>query len=413
MNSELIRQKFLSFFESNGHKIVPSSSLVPENDPSVLLTTAGMQQFKTYFKGEKDALTEFGSKNLASVQKCFRTTDIDNVGDISHLTFFEMLGNFSIGGYFKEEAIKLMWELAINELGLPKERLSATYFEGDEKTPKDDEAKDIWLKFLPEKKVNSASRGDTFWGPTGNEGPCGTSCEFFFETESGEKLEIWTLVFMAYYCSQDGKYAPMQIKGVDTGGGIERLLCVIQNKQSVFETDLFLPIISSIEKITDQVYGKENLVDKRIRIIADHIRAAAFLIADGVEPSNKERGYILRRLIRRAVTHGRLLNESIASLKEVARVVIDEFKDQYPELKSANLEILVEEENRFKKTLNEGLKKYRSFGQQISGEEAFLLLQSFGFPIELVLELAKEDGKAIDLADVNQRLKKHKAVSRE
>lgn len=411
MNSKNLRQKFLQFFESNGHKIVPSSSLIPTGDPSVLLTTAGMQQFKPYFAGQKDVKNDFGNTNLTSIQKCFRTTDILEVGDLSHLTFFEMLGNFSIGGYFKEEAIKLMWEFAVNDIGLSKECLSATYFEGDEKTPRDDEAKNAWLKFLPEDRVNAAPREDTFWGPTGDEGPCGTSCEFFFETKTKEKIEIWTLVFMAYYCNPKGEYVPLKVKGVDTGGGIERMICVLQNKSSVFETDLFLPIIRNIEKLVSIKYGKSEMIDKRVRIIADHIRASTFLIAERVEPSNKERGYILRRLIRKAITHGKLLNENLGSLKEVAQVVVDEYKNQYPELESAKLDILTEEENRFKKTLNEGLKKYNTFDKEISGEEAFLLFQSFGFPIELIKELAKEDNKSLDIKDFEERLKKHKAVS--
>lgn len=412
MDSFIIRQKFLQFFEGKNHKAVPSSSLFPKDDPSVLLTTAGMQQFKPYFKGEKDPVADFGNKNLVSIQKCFRTSDIDQVGDSSHLTFFEMLGNFSIGGYFKDRAIELMWKFATFELGIPRQNLSATYFGGDEKTPRDDDTRIAWLKFLPEDKLAPGLRSDTFWGPTGDEGPCGTSSEFFYQTESGEKLEIWTLVFMAYYCDSAGNYKQLGLTGVDTGGGIERMLGVLQNKPSVFETDLFRPIIQSIEQITDKVYGQSLSDDRRIRIIADHIRASTFLISDGALPSNKDRGYILRRLIRRAVTHGRLLNKNILSLKEVACVVIDEYKNEYQELINANLNILTSEEERFKKTLNSGLKKYKELGKEISGEDAFLLFQSFGFPIELIKELAKGDGKIVDEQGFFEELKKHQDISR-
>ena len=411
MNSQDLRKKFLQFFEKNGHKVVPSSSLVPKNDESVLLTTAGMQQFKPYFTGQKNVSFDFGSTDLTSIQKCFRTSDINLVGDFSHLTFFEMLGNFSIGGYFKDKAIELMWKFATEALRLPEDKLSATYFEGDAKIPRDDEAKNTWMKFLPEDKITPAPREDSFWGPTGDEGPCGTSSEFFYQTKTKEKLEVWTLVFMAYYCDKNGNYKELGLTGVDTGGGIERMVGVIQGKPSVFETDLFLPIIQSIEQLVKRNYRKDETTDRRIRIIADHMRASTFLIEDGVLPSNKERGYILRRLIRRAITHGKLLNENVGSLKDVAQVVVDEYKNQYPELENANLEILVEEETRFKKTLREGLKKYKELGQEISGEDAFLLSQSFGFPIELVQELAKEGGKTLDLQDFEKRLQKHKAVS--
>lgn len=412
MTGKDLRQKFLKFFESKGHKIIPSSSLIPENDPTVLLTTAGMQQLKPYFAGQKDVLSDFGSENLASVQKCFRTTDIDEVGDYSHLTFFEMLGNFSIGGYFKEKSIEFMWEFATKEIGLEQEKLSATYFEGDDKTPRDTEARDVWLKYLPVDRVNPATRADTFWGPTGNEGPCGTSSEFFYEIEAGTKLEIWTLVFMTYFCTKDGDYESLGQTGVDTGGGLERLALIMQGKSSVFDTELFTPIISKIEQLADKTYGSDEKVNRRIRIIADHIRATTFLIADGVEPGNKDRGYILRRMIRRALTHAKLLREDFNSLDELTKVVMSEYGESYPNIKETDLQILQEEQTRFRVTLKEGLKRYQSFGEKISGEEAFLLFQSFGFPLELTLDLAKEDGKMVKKEEFDQELLKHQTISR-
>lgn len=412
MTGKDLRQKFLKFFEKNSHKIIPSSSLIPENDPSVLLTTAGMQQFKPYFAGEKNAVADFDAENLTSVQKCFRTSDIDEVGDYSHNTFFEMLGNFSIGGYFKEKSIELMWEFATKEIGLEQEKLSATYFEGDNKTPKDIEARDAWIRYLPANRVNPAPRADTFWGPTGDEGPCGTSSEFFYEIEKEKKLEIWTLVFMTYFCTKDGNYQSLNQTGVDTGGGLERLALVMQGKSSIFETDLFLPIIKKIEILSGTEYGRDKGTDRKIRIIADHARAITFLISDGVTTSNKDRGYILRRIIRRSLTHAKLLKDNFNNLEDLIKVVIDEYKEIYSKLKELDLAILQEEQTKFRSTLKAGLKKYQGFGKKISGEEAFLLFTSFGFPIELTQDLAKEDGKKVDRTEFDKEMQKHQTLSR-
>lgn len=414
MKSRDLRQKFLKFFEKNGHKIVPSSSLVPENDPSVLLTTAGMQQFKPYFAGKKDVVSDFGSQNMASIQKCFRTSDIDEVGDFSHNTFFEMLGNFSLGGYAKKEAIEYAWELMTskNWFNLPKNKFFATVFEGDEQIPPDTESLKIWEEIAPGIEIKKLGRADNFWPNPVWIGTCGPSTELHFKLSDKESLEIWNLVFTQFYHQGENIFKDLGNINIDTGMGIERLTMVSQEKVSIFETDLFLPIIKKIEILSKKEYGKNASVDRKIRIIADHARAITFLIADGVEPSNKDRGYILRRIIRRALTHAKLLNDSFNNLNELIQVVITEYKEAYPNIGKLNLNILQEEQIKFVNTLMEGLKKYKNFGQKISSSDAFLLLQSFGFPIELTQDLAKEDGKIIDIKGFEKELKKHQAISR-
>ena len=279
MTSDKLRQKFLSFFEKNGHKIVPSSSLLP-TDPSVLFTTAGMQQFKPYYLGEKSPW----GPNVASVQKCIRTSDIEEVGDERHLTFFEMLGNFSFGGYFKEKAIKLAYEFIVKELGLEIDFV--TVFKGDENVSEDKESEKIWKDIDPKIKIKKEGK-DNFWGPTGEEGPCGPTTEIYVNG-----VEIWNIVFNEFFCDKNKKLEKLETPGVDTGMGLERLAMVVQNVPTVFETDLFEPIINLIPKEIDE---------KKKRIFADHARAIAFLITDGVRPLNKDQGYILRRLVRRAL----------------------------------------------------------------------------------------------------------------
>src|SRR3990167_209395 len=289
MNSREIRQKFLEFMKEKGHAVVPSSSLVP-SDPSVLLTTAGMQQFKSYYTGEADAEKDFGSKNAATVQKSFRTSDIDEVGDETHLTFFEMLGNFSFGGYFKKEAIELSHEFITKELELEIDYVSV--FKGEGEIPLDEESEYIW-KSLGVTDIRRFDREDNFWGPTGNEGPCGPTTEIYIRG-----IEVWNLVFNEYYSHPDGKLTKLDTPGVDTGMGLERLMAVIHNETDVFKTDLFLPIVKKFEEVAS------NLDEKTKRVFADHLRASAFLIADGIRPSNKEAGYILRRLLRRVIAYG-------------------------------------------------------------------------------------------------------------
>jgi len=390
MTSKDLREKFLSFFEEKGHKIVSSSSLLP-SDPSVLFTTAGMQQFKPYYLGEK---SPYG-KNVCSCQKCFRTSDVEEVGDESHLTFLEMLGNFSFGGYFKEEAIKLAYEFLFKELKLSLEEAIFTVFKGDENVPEDKESIEIWKKLgVPENKIQKKGKEDNFWGPTGEEGPCGPTTEIHLKG-----IEVWNLVFNEYYQDKDKKLAQLPQKGVDTGMGLERLAMIAEGGSSVFETDLFLPIINEIPG--------EN--EKAKRIIADHVKGSIFLIQESVLPSNVERGYVLRRILRRAIRYGKLLNLPKDFLIPLAQRAIEVYKDVYPELKSNESDILTviqNEEEKFEKTLEDGLKQFEK------GLDAFELYTTYGFPLELTIELAKEKGIKINIEEFNEKFKEHQKISR-
>ena len=426
MASKQLRQKFLDFFEKRGHKIVPSSSLIP-TDPSVLFTTAGMQQFKPYYLGEK---SPYGS-NVVSCQKCFRTSDIEEVGDESHLTFLEMLGNFSFGGYFKEEAIKLAYDFLFKELKLPLEMAVFTVFEGDPSTssgqviPEDKESIKIWKKLgIPENKIKKCGKEDNFWGPTGEEGPCGPTTEIHFNN-----IEVWNLVFNEYYQDKNGKLTPLKQKGVDTGMGLERLAMVAQDKNSVYETDLFLPIMKEI--------SSEN--EKTKRIIADHIKSSVFLISEDVFPSNVERGYILRRILRRVIRYGKLLDLPKNFLIPLGQKVVEIYKDVYPEVKSREADVLTviqNEEEKFEKTLDKGLKflkdnidSYKIFdkaakeeyGKELpyKGEFAFFMYETYGFPPELTLEELKKDpeiSKKIKEDEFwnhfNKKIAQHQEISR-
>jgi len=400
MDSEKLRKKFLDFFEKNGHKIVPSSSLLPK-DLSVLLTTAGMQQFKPYYTGKE---SPYG-KNVASCQKCFRTSDIDEVGDERHLTFFEMLGNFSFGGYFKKEAI----ELAKKFLDSLKIKIDyVTVFEGDKDTPKDQESAEIWqeLGFSEEKgNLKFCNKEENFWGPTGQEGPCGPTTEIY-----SDGIEIWNIVFNQYYC-KDGKMEKLASPGIDTGMGLERLAKVSQKKETIFETDLFEPVIKYLEKISGKKY-RDN--QRFFRIIADHIRSSVFLIADGILPSNIEQGYILRRVLRRTIRYGKNLNLPRNFLIDLAQLVIQEYGLIYPELKRNQADIITaiqKEEEKFELTLERGLKEFEKL-KEITGEKAFDLYQSYGFPFELTEELAKEKGILVDKESFKKSFEKHQEISR-
>ena len=399
MTSKELRKKFLDFFEKKGHRVVPSSSLIP-TDPSVLFTTAGMQQFKPYYLGEK---SPYGP-NVTSCQKCFRTSDIEEVGDNRHLTFLEMLGNFSFGDYFKEEAIKLALEFLIANCKLQIDQLKFTYFKGDKEVPGDIESKRIWLKLgIPENKIVGMGREDNFWGPTGLEGPCGPTTEIY----AGE-LEIWNLVFNEYY--QDGKRSlvPLKQKGVDTGMGLERLAMVSQGKSSVYETDLFEPIIREITKPGNA---------KAERIISDHIKSSVFLISEGILPSNVERGYVLRRILRRMIRFGKLLNLPKDFFISLVQKTIEIYGDIYPEVKSKETDILTVIQNegeKFEKTLESGLKQFEKISTKgdISGIDAFHLYDTYGFPVELTQELAKEKELGVDKKGFEQAFKKHQEISR-
>jgi len=410
MKSKELRDNFLGFFRQRGHRIVSSSSLIPE-DESVLFTTAGMQQFKPYYLGKESPL----GRNVASCQKCFRTSDIDEVGDKRHLTFFEMLGNFSFGGYFKEKAIALAFEYLTSFLHFPVSELRVTVFEGDEKTPRDEQSAEVWKKFgFSEEKGNLkfCSREDNFWGPTGKEGPCGPTTEIYYRD-----IEIWNLVFNEYYRDKNGLFTPLEQKGVDTGMGLERLTMAVQKKSNVFETDLFYPIIRQLKKSGFETAGRGE------RIIADHIKGAVFLISEGVFPSNVGRGYVLRRLLRRAIRYANILKLPEMSLISAAKETIGIYKDVYPTLLSRNADILTviqEEREKFEKTLKRGLKELelkieeaqKQGVKRISGKTAFDLFQSYGFPLEITEEIAKERGFSVEKEGFEREFKRHQEISR-
>jgi len=393
----------LDFFEKKGHKIVPSSSLIPD-DPSVLLTTAGMQQFKKYFTGELDPMKDFGGKNTVSIQKCFRTSDIDEVGDESHLTFFEMLGNFSFGGYWKKEAIEYAYEFIRKEMGLEIDYVSV--FKGDKEIPADEESEKVW-KSLGISEIKKLGREDNFWGPTGSEGPCGPTTEIYING-----VEIWNIVFNEYY-SKDGKLMPLKIKGVDTGMGLERLATASQNVSNIFDTDLFTPIMNKIKDLTESRSVRES------RIIADHIRTSVFIIGDGVIPSNADRGYVLRRLLRRAIRYADVIGIPEFELSNIGQVVQDCYKTTYPSVSSTNIGIVInDEEKRFRKTLEKGLLKIDEFGidefghlRDITGAQAFELFSTYGFPLELTKEIISPC-VLVDFESFETAFKKHQEISR-
>lgn len=414
MRASEIRKNFLDFFSSKrGHIIVPSSSLVPD-DPSVLLTTAGMQQFKPYYVGKADPIRDFGGKNTVSVQKCFRTSDIDRVGDSAHLTFFEMLGNFSFGGYFKKEAIHWAYEFVVNVLGIDPERISATVFGGDKEVPEDKESFDVWHKEigLPENRIKKCGRLDNFWGPTGAEGPCGPTTEIYVapavaEAKAGKGIEIWNLVFNEYYCGSDGILKKMDIPGVDTGMGLERVAAVVQGASDVFGTDLFQPFISNIRE------AKGGLEDKVYRVLADHLRASVFLIADGVRPLNKEAGYILRRLLRRIFAYG-VKYDIHADLFPVAVEAVENiFGAWYPEVKNSKeiLNVLSEEKSKFEKAVSLGVKEIRNY-EKIAAKDAFYIYETFGLPWELIKEFAPDKAENLTQEAIDEEFKKHQEISR-
>mgnify|MGYP000853059759 FL=1 len=404
MSSKELRKKFLDFFKNKDHNIVKSSSLLP-NDSSVLFTTAGMQQFKEYYLDKKSPYRN----KVASCQKCFRTSDIEEVGDERHLTFFEMLGNFSFGDYFKKEAIYFAKEF-LDTLNLKIDYV--TVFEGDGEIQKDVDSYNVWKELgFSEEKNNLIFKGrdENFWGPTGEEGPCGPTTEIYING-----IEIWNLVFNEYFQDKNKKLTLLKKKGVDTGMGLERLSMIVQNKPTIFETDLFLPIIKEIENQFNLKYENNNYY---FRIIADHIKSAVFLISENIYPSNIERGYILRRLIRRAIRYGKLMNLPSGFLLPLAKKVIEIYKDVYCEIKLSEnniLTVILNEEEKFEKTLNKGLKQFEKIAEkkEITGEEAFHLYDTYGFPIELTKELADEKNIKVDIGGFYNFFKKHQEVSR-
>ena len=413
MTSDEIRSAFLGFFEGKGHTVVPSSSLIPEGDPTLLFTTAGMVQFKPYFIGE----AEPPNRRLTSCQKCFRTTDIEEVGDPSHLTFFEMLGNFSAGDYFKKEAIAWAWEFVTEHLGLDPERLWATIYLDD------DEAYGYWVETgVPPERIVRLGKEDNYWGPAGETGPCGPCSEIIYDFgpefgcgqpdcnpshNCGRWLELWNLVFMQYHQDAQGNLTPLPRKNIDTGMGLERASALLQNVKSVYDTDLFVPIVAKAAELAQVEYGRDERRDRSVRVIAEHGRAVAFLIGDGVLPSNEGRGYVLRRILRRAVCHGRLLEIQEPFLSQVAQAVIDLMGPIYPELtarESFILNVIAQEEERFQQTLDIGLSLLDELmadlrareERVIPGVEAFRLYDTYGFPLDLTREMAAEQGFCVD-----------------
>ena len=397
MDSRTLRRKFLDFFAGRGHTIAPSSSLIPD-DPSVLLTTAGMQQFKKYYTGEADPMHDFGSQSTASIQKSFRTSDIDEVGDESHLTFFEMLGNFSFGGYFKKEAIEYAHNF-FKEIALSIEYV--TIFSGDEKIRKDEESEAIW-KDLGVTDIRTRGREDNFWGPTGNEGPCGPTTEIY-----SSDTEIWNIVFNEYYCGSDRELKPLPHKGVDTGMGLERLVMVAENVPTIFETDLFLPLLSHLP---------QGFPAREARIVADHLRGAMFLLADGVRPSNKERGYILRRLMRRVFVYEHIYRLPPAVYAGIVETAIRGYGEFYPELVREQETVSGEiraERDKFNRTLAKGLKELDAEKGIITAEKAFHLYETFGLPFEIIKELGGAGAGVLTRDAFDEEFKRHQEISRQ
>jgi alanyl-tRNA synthetase len=441
MTADELRSKYIEFFKSKGHAQIQGKSLLPDNDPTVLFTTAGMHPLVPYLLGEDHP----AGKRLVDYQKCIRTGDIDSVGDPSHLTFFEMLGNWSLGDYFKDGAIRMSFEFLTSPkwLGIPLDKLAVTVFRGDEIVPKDEESAALWKVLgIPENRIAYLPREDNWWGPAGTTGPCGPDSEMFYYVgdkpcgpdckpgcSCGKWLEIWNDVFMQYNktASEAGAYEPLARKCVDTGMGIERTVTILNGKSSVYDTEIFAPIRGAVEKAAGYVYGAESEKDKSVRIISDHLRASTFILGDpkGVSPSNVGAGYVLRRLIRRAVRHGRKLgiDEDYLLLSPIAQVLIEQMKGPYPELlenKARIIEELDQEEKKFLETLQKGEREFEKLlpnllknPQKImSGRLAFKLYDTYGFPIELTEELAAENGMKVNREEFDEAFKKHQELSR-
>ena len=430
-----LRALFQKFFAEKGHAVIPSASVIPENDPTVLFTTAGMHPLVPYLMGQKHPM----GTRLTDVQKCIRTGDIDEVGDASHCTFFEMLGNWSLGDYFKKEAISWSWEFLTSPkwLGLDPDRLAFSVFAGDEDCPADTEAHDLWRSMgVKEDHIFYLPKKNNWWGPAGITGPCGPDTEMFIITDKepcgpdcspacdcGRYLEIWNDVFMQYNKQADGSFLPLEQKNVDTGMGLERTICVLNGKKSVYETDAFSGILAKIGELCGKTYDPDDAENVRaFRIVADHTRTATMIMGDrkGVSPSNVDQGYVLRRLIRRAVRMGMKLGLPENSLARIAEVVIEQYKDVYPEL-NENRKFVVEqfelEEQRFSRTLRQGQKEFDKAVSRLNGSTvidgltAFHLYDTFGYPIELTMEMAAEKGLTVDKAGFDENFKKHQATS--
>ena len=426
MKAADLRQKYLDFFKGKGHQVIPSASLIPANDASVLFNTAGMQPLVPYLMGTKHPL----GKRLVNIQKCLRTVDFENIGDNVHHTFFQMLGNWSLGDYFKKEAITWSFEFLTDKrwLGIPLTKLAVTVYEGDKDVPRDEESYALWRSLgVPEERIAFFGQ-DNFW-IAGESGPCGPSTEMFYWTGEGAApkkfdphdnrwVELWNDVFMAFNKDGRGKVASLKVRNVDTGMGFERTLAVLNGKKSAYETDLFLPLIAEIEALSGKKYTQHT---REMRIIADHVRAAVFIMGDenAVLPSNVDRGYVLRRLIRRLARYGKMLEINSLFTSRLAKKVVGIYQDAYPELRQAQELMcgeLQKEEEKFEKTLEKGLKEFKKMASQkgnISGSDAFLLFQSYGFPLEMTEELAQEKGLKVEVKAFLAEYEKHKELSRQ
>ena len=421
-----IRNKFLNYFKNHGHKIIPSAPLIPENDPSVLFTTAGMHPLVPYLLGEKHP----EGTRLADYQKCLRTVDIDEVGDNRHLTFFEMLGNWSLGDYFKNESIRYTIEFLTKELNIPMEKLSVTCFAGDNDAPRDEETAKVWEEVgMPKERIYYFGKKENWW-IAGEEGPCGPDTEIFYDTgkkacsencnpscDCGKYVEIWNNVFMEYYKHSDGTYTKLKQRNVDTGLGLERINMLLQGKETPFDTEIFKPVMDRLQEL-----AKNDSLESR-RIVAEHLRASMMIIADGGKPSNIDRGYILRRLIRIMIRHLNKLEINLENLKELIELNIQTIGNMYPELeqnKENIINTIVEEKDKFVKTLENGekelqkeLNKLREKNIDIlSAEEVFRLYETYGFPPEVTKEIAKENGFKVDLDTFDKLFKEHQDKSR-
>ncbi len=432
MTANELRTMYVNFFKERGHKEIASASLLPENDPTVLFTTAGMHPLVPYLLGEKHP----GGKRLTDVQKCVRTEDIDEVGDDTHCTFFEMLGNWSLGDYFKQEAISMSFDFLTNYLHIPVEKLAVTVFEGDELAPADVEAEEIWKSLgLKKDRIFRYGRENNWWGPAGQTGPCGPDTEIFYDMgkpecgpdcgpscQCGKYVEIWNNVFMQFNKQADGTFTELKQKNVDTGMGLERVLTILNGKTNVYDTELFLPIMQRLEDILEKEGKAVPGRDKRI--ICEHTRAITFILGDPmrISPSNTEQGYILRRLIRRIIRLFKKADMNVNYLCELAAVIIGQYGPVYPELEENRafiLEQLQKEYHLFSRTLDEGLKKANRYldrmeqGGILSGELAFRLYDTFGFPIEFTSELASERGYQVDMDGFRKKYEEHQDKSRQ
>ena len=422
-----IRNKYLKFFENHGHKVIPSAPLIPENDPSVLFTTAGMQPLVPYLLGEKHPL----GTRLTDYQKCVRTNDIDEVGDNRHLTYFEMLGNWSLGDYFKEESIQMSFDFLTKELHIPVEKLSVTVFAGDEDCPRDEVAANCWKKAgILDGHIYYFGKDDNWW-IAGEEGPCGPDTEMFYDTgkpacspdcnpscDCGKYVEIWNNVFMEYFKDKDGKLSKLAQRNVDTGLGLERMTMLLQGKETPFDTEIFKPIMDKLVEIE-----KVDIIESR-RIVAEHLRSSMMIICDGGRPSNVDRGYVLRRLIRRMVRHMNKLQIDLNEISNLVDLNVETLKEMYPELianKETIKSVIIEEKDKFVKTLSHGEKEFNkamNYAKQngkneIDGDIVFKLYDTYGFPPEVTKELAKENGMNVDLDKFNELFKMHQDKSRQ